>query len=322
MSRVSLSSRQQASNMVSETNIDGIVTSAFESYLRSLFDRKGRRRKQFEQMLSGVSNFVSDIDFVPETDPTKAKLTIARMTERVKAAVPCIVLGDTTIGLRKTGFGKSLAQSRVSKKVIANHIGIFREVGVNLLVVANSRSDCYALSQALHVILFDAANFLTGSVLVPEDPDATWLIRIPQTIDPGSPTKDTMSEDNQMQIWSNTVSVTCFFEDSFIAAGSDIDDPMLNTPAESVVIDFPTTGRVGRRAEGAITGLPFQAVVALDNINVASLQRTESGNYALVFRRPGTVRVRVFDGAANGLQNQGSSIQPNIIAEHEIVVSF
>jgi hypothetical protein len=308
--------------MVSETNIDGIVTSAFESYLRSLFDRKGRRRRRFEQMLPGVSNFVSDIDFVPESDPTKAKLTIARITERVKAAVPCVMIGETTIGLRKTGFGRSLAQSRVSRKVIANHIGIFREVGVNFLVVANSRSDCHALSQALHVILFDAANFLTGSVLLPEDPDATWMIRIPQTIDPGTPSKETMGEDNQMQIWSNTVLVTCFFEDSFIASGSDIDDPVVNTQSEEVVIDFPTTGRVGRRVEGSITGLPFQAVVSLDNINVASLQKTESGNYAITFRRPGTVRVRVFDGSANGLQDQGSSIQPNIVAVHEIAVTF
>lgn len=319
---VSLQSRQEASNIVSNTNIDGIVTSAFDGYLHSFFDYMGARRKQLAQMIPGMSCFVSDSSMRESTDPTRQYLAIERLTERLQAKLPCIVIGDTSITLRKTGFGRSLGQSRVSQTVTAHHIGIFREVLVNLLVVANSKSDCYSISQALHVIFFDAANFLTGSILRPEDGNATWLIRIPQTIEPGTPSRDQQGGDPKQQVWSNTVGINCFFEDSFIVAGQAPSNPVLDNDATSVSFNFPKTGRVGRSVTGTVVGLPFQANVVLDNVNVASLQRNGQSEYTLVFRRPGSVTIRVLDGSVTGLQNQGSTVQPNIIAEHVIAVSF
>ena len=319
---VSLQSRQEATNIISNTNIDSIVTSAFDGYLHSFFDYMGSRRKQLAQMVPGVSCFVSDPGMSDSTDPTRQCLSIERLTERLQAKLPCIVIGDTSITLRKTGFGRSLAQSRVSQNVTAHHIGIFREVLVNLLVVANSKSDCYSLSQALHVIFFDAANFLTGSVLRPMDNNATWAIRIPQTIEPGTPSKDQQGGDPKQQVWSNTVGINCFFEDSFIVAGQAPSQPVLDRDATTVAFNFPATGRVGRSVTGTIVGLPFQANVVLDNVNVASLQQLAQSEYTLVFRRPGTVTLRVLDGAATSLKDQGSTVQPNIVAEHTITVTF
>jgi hypothetical protein len=322
MSKVKLSSRQEASNQVSATNIDNIVTSAFERYLRSFFETTGRRRQRLQQMLPAVAQYVADADFVPESDPTKTKLAIERLTERTQSSVPCIIIGDTSIELRKQGFGKSIGQSRVSQTVIAHHIGIFRGVTVPLLVVANSKSDCYSLSQALHVIFFDAVNFLTASILRSEDPNATWTIRLPQMIDGGNPAKDMQGGDNQMQVWSNTISVSAFFEDSFIASGESIDDPVTEVGPESIGFMFPEHARVGQVVTGTITGMPWQATVGLDNVNVASLRNTGQCEYTLTMRRPGTVTVRVMDGAANGLKDQGSSVQPNIVATHTITVTF
>lgn len=322
MSKISLSSRQEASNLVSETNIDNIVTDAFEKYFRSFFETTGRRRKRLLQMLPGVANFVADPDFKPELDPTKTVLAIERLTERTQANVPCIVIGDTQITPRKHGFGRSSAQSRVSQKVVAHHIGIFREVSVPILVVANSKSDCYSLSQALHILLFDAAQFLTGSILVPDDPNATWMLRLPQTIDGGNPAKDMQGGDNQHQVWSNTITVNTFFEDSFIVGAIVNDAPATEVGPESVVFNFPETARVGQTLEGFISGLPWQATVGLDNVNVASLRNTNQGEYSLVCRRPGVVVIRVMDGGAKNMQDQGSTTQPNIVAEHTVTVTF
>lgn len=319
---VSLQSRQEATNIISSTNIDSIVTSAFDEYLHSFFNTTGFRRKQLLQMLPGVSCFVSDPGFNESADPTKQYLAIERLTERLQAKLPCIVIGDISITLRKTGFGRSLAQSRVSQNVTAHHIGIFREVLVNLLVVANSKSDCYSLSQALHVIFFDAANFLTGSVLRPSDNNATWAIRIPQTIEPGTPSKDQQGGDPKQQVWSDTVGINCFFEDSFIVAGQAPSEPVIDTDATAIEFNFPTSGRVGRSVTGTVTGLPFQASVVLDNVNIASMQKLAQSEYTLTFRRPGTVTLRILDGSATSLKDQGSTVQPKIVAEHSIVVSF
>ena len=323
MAGVSLRSRQDASDRASETNIDNIVTSAFERYLRSFFDIEGSRRKKFMQIAPGLSQFVSNHDFDFAKDPTKSRLTIERLTEKTQASVPCIVICDTSFTLRKTGFGRSVAQSRVSDRVTANHIAIFREISVPFLVVANSKSDCYAISQGLHIVLFDAVNFMIGNMLLPEKgSSATWRIRIPQMIDPGTPSKDQQGGDPQQQVWSNTVTVPCFYEDSFIISGDTISDAVITDTPEDVAITFPTSARVGQSVPGFITGLPWQARVVLDDINVASLRQTDESEYTLIFRRPGTVRVQVLDGAAQGQEGQGSSIQPAIICEHTINVTF
>lgn len=323
MAGVSLRSRQDASDRASETNIDNIVTKAFETYLRSFFDSTGSRRHRFVQMCPGVSQFLSDRDYDFEKDPTHSKLAIERLTERTQASVPCIIVCDTTPTLRKPGFGRSVAQSRVSEKVTANHIAIFREISVPLLVVANSKSDCHALSQALHLVLFDAVNFLIGNVLLPErGSSATWCIRIPQMIDPGTPTKDQQAGDVQQQVWSNTVTVPSFFEDSFIVAGESPSDPVISAASESIAITFPTRARVGQSVAGFVTGIPWQARVVLDDINVASLRKTDQSEYVLVMRRPGTVRVQVVHGTTKNAENQGSTIQPEVLCEHTITVTF
>lgn len=328
MSRVKSVSKQEAVSTYTADNIKTIVKYAVEVYIRSFFDVAGVNRR-FLKVTPTAFNYVSDPDFDTEKDPTRTKLTIDRMTERVVGALPSIVIADTGMTLRTPGFGKSTQQSKSlgSNNLyrVAHCIHVFREIPVTILVATNSQSSTECIAQALHAMFFDLSNLICGRTLKPPDgSDSTWSIRLPQTMDPGTTEKSSQTEDVNEQVWMCPLSMSLFFEDSYDLADDDI-DPVVHTAGDSIdpVIVCDSTVRVGRRTTITVLNMQADMRLVLNNRNIATLaEGPRPTEFVLLAKQPGTLSVQLIQRAATNQPLQGSSIQPKIVVSKELTLTY
>lgn len=325
MSRYRAISRQSATSTYSATNISTIVMSALETYVRAYFDTTGKHRNLLQQFAPGVTQYVSDKSFVPESDATKTALTIARYNERIAAHPPCIILNDSGVVLESVGFGRSVAQDRQQKNLTSHHISIARKVPVSFLVVANSKSELATLAQSLHTIFFDLSNFVGGKLIHADNETDTWLVRLPLQMDAGNYDKTNQGDDPQMQIWSSTMSFVCDFEDSFMLSGDDINYEISTEAFSTPSIDFPATMRVGKKYLGTVSNLLVDMKLALSDPNKASLSKGSGpSEYFITAKNPGVFTVKILNGARHEDKyvGQNNMLQPNVLLEKTITVAF
>lgn len=328
MSRVKAISKQEAVSLYSAENIKTVVKYALEQYLRSFFDTNGVNRK-YLKVTPTAFNYVSDPDFDTEKDPTKIKLTIDRMQERVQGMLPSIVIADTGMILKTPGFGRSVAQSKSlgSDNLfrVAHQINVFREIPITLLVATNSQSSTECLSQALHAIMFDLSNMICGRTLRPRaDHDTTWCVRLPLQMDAGSTDKNNQSEDTQEQVWTNPLSFSVVFEDSYSITDTDI-EAVVHAPGETTdpAILVDTVVRVGRKASVLVTNMHADMRLVLNNRNIAMLSEgSRPQEYTLLAKQPGILELQLIQRSANNQQFQGSSIQPKIVMRKSVTLTY
>lgn len=326
MRRFKTVSRQTSVSVYSATNISTIVSTAVEHYLRNYFETDGKHRRLLEQFAPSMLYYVADPGFVPASDPTKQALSIQRYSERIAAEPPGIVITDSGVVLKTVGFGRSVAQDRQNPSQVSHHISVFRDVPVTLLIVASSRSDLASLCQAVHSIFYDLSNFVSGKLLFPENDTDTWLIRLPMQMDAGNYEKTQQTDDVKMQLWSNTFSFTCTFEDTYMLAGDEIRYDVPSGTVGGPVINFPDTANAGRQITGSISNLQADMVVLLSDHNIASICKGSSpSEYRILAKKPGTVTLKIVQGARssdNPYPGQSSMLQPNVVASQDIVISF
>jgi hypothetical protein len=324
MANLKTVSRQSAITTYSATNIDTVVQDALEHYMRSFFDPEGSNRALLKQFAPELLRYNSDPHY-SGNNPVQTALTIARYEERLAANPPCIVINTTGMTLKTPGFGRSTGQSRPQTALIAHHISVYRDINVSLFIAASSRSDAATLSQAINTIFFDISTFVNGKTLRPSNSTDTWVIRLPLQMDAGNIDKQAQGEDVQMQIWTNVFTFTLSFEDSYMLSSDEITYTVSTQPAEEVRIDFPTTCRVGKPVVGTVINKQYNMTVMLSDYNLATLTPGSLPcEYILHPRRPGVVQLRIAQGAAKpgSIENQGSSIQPNIVASQSINITF
>lgn len=324
MSKLKTVSRQSALSTYSATNIDTITQNAVEAYIRSFFSEDGINRHYLQQFAPELLQYISDPHYSGD-DATRKVLTIARYEERLAAHPPCIVINTAGPVLKTPGFGRSTHQSRPQPDIIAHHISVFRDIGVSLFIAASSRSDLAILSQAMSTIFYDISTLVNGKTLLPTNATDTWLIRLPMQMDAGTIDKQAQGEDPQMQIWTNVFSMTVSFEDSFMLSSEDIKYTVGVGTADAPVLDFPVTMRVGKSVTGTFTNKQVGMALTLSDYNLATMTPGSLPcEYIIHPKRPGTLELRVTQGAVpNGsLEDQGSSIQPNIVAKLPITITF
>jgi hypothetical protein len=324
MARLKTVSRQSALSTYSATNIDTITQTAIESYLRSFFNEDGANRELLGQFAPELLQYNADPHYVGN-DSTKKKLTIARYEERLAAHPPCIVLNTTGTTLKTPGFGRSTHQSRPQTDLIAHHISVFRDIQASIFTAASSRSDLVTLSQAISTIFYDISTFVNGKTLRPQNATDTWLIRLPLQMDAGGTDKQAQGEDPQMQIWTNVFSFTLSFEDSFMLSSEDMKYTVSVGTTDAVNMVFPSSARVGKSFVGTLSNKQVGMSLTLSDYNLATITPGSLPcEYIIHPKRPGVLELRVIQGAVpNGsLEDQGSSIQPRIVAVHPITITF
>jgi hypothetical protein len=326
MRRFKTVSRQTSVSVYSATNISTIVSTAVETYLRNYFETTGKHRRLLEQFAPSMTYYIADPDFVPASDPTKQALSIQRYSERIAAEPPGLVITDSGVVLKTVGFGRSVAQDQQNPGIVSHHISIFRDVPVTILIVASSRSDLASLCQVIHSIFYDLSNFVSGKLLFPENDTDTWLIRLPMQMDAGNYEKTQQTDDVKMQLWSNTFSFTCTFEDAYMLAGDELRYDVPSGLVGGPVINFPTTIRAGRQVIGSVSNLQSNMQVLLSDHNIANISKGSSpSEYRILAKRPGKFSLQIVQGAttsANPNPGQSSMVQPNVVASQDIIISF
>lgn len=324
MAKLKTVSRQEAAVSYSDMNISTITTSSLESYIRSFFDADGHNRKYLEQFAPGMASYFSNP--LQGNDATKTQLSVERYSERLMAHPPCFVINDTGVVLKPAGFGKSTWQSRPQDNIVSHTISVVREIPVTILVAASSKSSLASLAQCLHTIFFDISTFINGRLLHSETDNATWSLRLPLTMDAGTYDKTPQGDDPQMMLWTSVLSMTCVFEDSFMLKSDDLSYTVNSGKFSDPTMDFPRTMKVGKRYSGRIDNLLVDMKVLLSDHNVAAMSQGSSlSEHVILAKRPGRFKVQVARGTKTGSDlypGQGSSVQPNIILEQEIVVTF
>lgn len=324
MAKLRTVSRQSALSTYSATNIDTITQTAVESYIRSFFNEDGINRHYLKQFAPELLQYNADPHYTGN-DSTRKLLTIARYEERLAAHPPCIVINTAGPILKTPGFGRSTWQSRPQSDMIAHHISVFRDVGVSLFIAASSRSDLSTLSQAMSTIFYDISTLVNGKTLLPNNDTDTWLIRLPLQMDAGTIDKQPQGEDPQMQIWTNVFSLTVSFEDSFMLSSEDIKYTVGVGTTDAPILDFPQTMRVGKSVTGTFTNKQVGMALVLSDYNLATMTPGSLPcEYIIHPKRPGTLELQVFHGSAqNGsMQDQGSSVQPNVVTRFPITITF
>lgn len=320
-------SRQEALQTYSRTSIVTITKKAIESYLRSFFDSNGENRETLTPQLDpGVMTYLSDLEFSQELDQTKTKLVIARYQERLKSELPAIVIADTGLLLKRPGFGKSFAQARVSAHSVAHHVAVIRDVNITLVTATSSQSDTEKLSQFVQLVFFDMAPLLIGSVLRPTTATSgqTWMVRLPNTMDAGGVEKNSQSDDPNQQVWTSTLSFTASFEDSFIVGSEAPEVVSDGSDFTSPVLEIPDTMRVGQRISGDVLNLETNQRVVTSAPGLLTISESDSETgFILTARRPGTAWVRILSGASTDRsQGQGATIQPNVVLEKQVTITY
>lgn len=325
MRRYKAVSRQAAVSTYSATNISTITTSAIESYIRDYFDSNGKHRNLLAQFAPGLTKYLSDETFVPEQDPTRTKLTIARYNERLAAHPPCYVLSDSGIALKSPGFGRSISQSRMVPNQTAHCIAVMREVPITIVTAANSKSDMAILAQALHSIFYDLSNFIGSKLIHPENETDTWIVRLPMQMDAGGYDKNNMPDDPQQMMWTNTFSFTASFEDCYYVVGEDINYEASNAAVYAPSLVLPDTVTVGKRIIFSAQNLQLgMKVVTSDPGTAVVSPGSNPFEFLLLAKKPGTFDIKILNNTrkTNPYPGQSSSIQPDVVLAKTVTSTY
>lgn len=299
---------QEAQVHSARTRATQLTKAAVQSYLQQYFEDTGKYRWQVKAIAPQVLQYETGLTGTARQDDSSIyELQLARYWPNLRQKLPCLIIVDTSYNQNSTGFGST---------VMAYDYGDYQGVslrmdatiGVMIEIAAHDETTAADLRDVLALIFGPLTTANKAHRQCPEDPTASWEIRLPLQFETQGLERRQLPSDQQDVFWSTTITLNVDFEgiavlktenpNNILKDNLSVEthyDPFFESadsvePSVPLNISVPSTVYLGHPAQIHAMYVPFQSAFVSDNPNVLLVQ-----GETLVPRRLGSCNILLMD---------------------------
>lgn len=310
--------------------VASIVKASLIDYAATFLDAEGKNRGYVASAFPSMNIYVTDSERLElsNDDPSRRKLELAGLYERVKQQLPCILFDDDAVEYVNPGIGKFYKTNLLDRDRTQFWIKVIRDVSVKLIIGATDQTTCSQIRDAVSVMFGDLCRFTNGNILKSEGDlcSTCEVVLIPNKFQLGSVERVQPGSGDAANHFVSFAqgTLTCRFEGAF-AVESNSTSHVVTGKVDGCSIEGPSEMDVGTSARVVIRNCPpiGMRVFSTDG-NVVALQKEKSFNSYETFKalalRPGTAKIQLVDTRLPGKRDGIGPAGLQIVKELEIQV--